>query len=81
MWCTGMHGLYAQLIGGSICNQYIYMHCTRSSNLTDLVYLYARPLCSIDQGGLYASNIYICIVLDPAISLIWCTSMQGISAQ
>ena len=58
MWCTGMHGLYGQLMGGLSATN-IYMHCTRSSNLTDLVYWYARPLCSIDQGGLYASNIYI----------------------
>ena len=79
MWCTGMHGLYAQLMGGLSATN-IYMHCTRSSNLTDLVYWYARPLCSIDQG-VYMHPIYICIVLDPAISLIWCTSMQGISAQ
>ena len=83
MWCTGMQGLYARLPGGSLQPIYIYMHCTRSSNLTDLVYQYARPLCSIEwgAGGLSASNIYICIVLDPAIKLIWSTGMQGLSAQ
>ena len=57
-----------------------YMHCTRSSNFTDLVYRYARPLCSIDWG-VYLHPRYLFIVLDPAISLIWSTGMQGLSAQ
>ena len=28
--------------------------------------------------GVYLPAIYICIVLDLAIKLIWCTGMQGI---
>ena len=57
------------------------MHCTRSSYKTDLVYQYARHLCSIDGGSICLLYIYIGIVLDLAIKLIWCTSMQGIYAQ
>ena len=67
--------------GGGPYVFYIYMHCTRSSNKTDLVYQYARHLCSIDGEGGHLPSIYICIVLDLAIKLIWYTSMQGIYAQ
>ena len=38
-------------------------------------------LCSIAcLWGVYLHPIYKCIVLDIAIKLIWCTSMQGIYA-
>ena len=63
--------------GGSICLHiyiYIYMHCTRSRNDTDLVYQYARHLCLID-GGVYLPPIYICILIDLGMTLIWCNGM------
>ena len=45
------------------------MHCTRSSKKTDLMYWYARHLCT-KGGRVYLPPIYICIVLDLAIILI-----------
>ena len=35
------------------------MHWTKSMNHTDLVYWYARHLCSIGEGGISASYIYM----------------------
>ena len=32
------------------------------------------------SGGVYLPPIYICIVLDLGMTLIWCTSMQGLYA-
>ena len=60
------------------------MHCARSIKKTNVVYPYARHIGLIDRGmGLSASYIYIniCIILDLAIKLMWCTGMQGIYAQ
>ena len=37
---------------------YIHMHCTGSSKKTNLVYWYARHLCSIDRG-VHLPSIYI----------------------
>ena len=59
---------------------YIYIHCARSIKRTNVVYLYGRHLCFTD-GGVYLPSIYIYIVLDLAITLIWCTGSQGIYAQ
>ena len=57
----------------------IYMYCIGFTNDTDLVYWYARHLCLIDWGG-SVCLLYICIVLDLQMTLIWCTGMQGIYA-
>ena len=51
IWYTFMQGIYARYMGG-LSASYIYMHYTRSSNSTDLVYRYARHLCSIDGGSI-----------------------------
>ena len=60
--------------GRGLSASYIYMHCTRSWNDTDLVYWYARHLCLIDWVGSICL-LYICLVLDLGMTLIWCTSM------
>ena len=46
-------------MGGLYLPPIYICHCIRSRNDTDLVYQYARHLCSIDWGGLSASYIYM----------------------
>ena len=47
----------------------IYMHCARSQKKTDVVYWYARHLCSIYRGGSSACGIYMSISLYIYIDL------------
>ena len=71
MQCTSMQGISAQWRGVHLPSIYIYV----------LVYIYrsAIPLhLAYILVYIYLPSIYICIVLDIAIKLIWCTGMQGI---
>ena len=51
---------------------YIYIAHRYRQLYTDLVY-YSQGICAGEAGGLSVSYIYICIALDVAIKLIWCT--------
>ena len=59
IWCTVMQGISSQSMGGPSAS-YIYMHCARSRKRIDVVYQYARHLCSIDRG-VHLPPIYIYI--------------------
>ena len=48
--------------GGGLSASYIYMHCTRSWNDTDLVYWYVRQL-SLRDGGI-PSALYIYVLYE-----------------
>ena len=54
----------------------VCVHCMRSSSKNYLVYWSSRHIYSINSGGvkLECIYVYICISLEVAVKLIWCTA-------
>ena len=55
---------------------HIYLHIYIYMHIYICIYIYTYIYIHI-----HLPPIYICIVLDIAIKLIWCTGIQGLSAQ
>ena len=64
--CSLIQGIYAQLTGG-VHLPSIYMHCTRSSSGCSGM----QGICAWLTGG-FIFHLYICIVLDLALSVVVC---------
>ena len=70
VWCSGIHGIYAQLEGVNLL--WVYVHCAMYE--TYLVQWFPRDICLI--GGVGQSAMGICALCY--ICHVWCNGMQGI---